>query len=209
MKYVKTFTKYRESVSFDSKYQEFNDIMESLNIWHDALLGSINADKVDMYETLVLPVDRYEKRLNIEYLSNDIDFINSLSSLGLKKSDVKNSKDYQTFLNKPCKFMFIYRIESNELENPEYLLFQVWNSTIEGWEDCELYKVNDSVNKFYDKLVSRTIEIIENGANYIYETSNGSEWVLHGASDEVYKKVFRKEDLQKLLNDRDVEVRVI
>jgi hypothetical protein len=80
-----------------------------------------------MFDTLKLPKDFYEGRLTLDFLSNNIEFVNSLSSLGLKKSPVQNTEEYQTFVNKPCKWMFIYDISSNELENPLYITFQVWN----------------------------------------------------------------------------------
>ena len=127
-------------------------------------------------------------------------FRSSLSSLALKKSELRNSDDYQTFLNKPCKFMFVYDINSNELENPVYLMMQIWNDTLDKWQEVKLYKVNDDVKKFYDKLTSRTIEIVDGDQNYIYTTSNGNEWVLQNRDkvNDVYKESFRKEELEKL-----------
>jgi len=211
MKYLKTYKKYKESVTLYLQYKAFDDLMESLNIWHDALLSSIDAEEVDIFDTLHLPKEDYVDKVDIEYLSNNIEFINSLSSIGLKKSEIKNSDDFQTFLNKPCKYMFIYDVNSNELENPVYLLFQVWNETIEKWEDAKLYKVNSDVRRFYDKLTSRTIEIVDDDENYIYETSNGNEWVLQNIESEndIYKKVFRREEIKDLLNNRNLKVNVI
>lgn len=211
MKYLKKYKTYKESISFDLQYQAFDDLMESLNIWHDALLSSIDAEEVDIFEVLSLPKEDYLDNLDIDYLEDNIEFINSLSSLGLKKSETKNSEDFQTFLNKPCKYMFIYDVNSNELQNPEYLLFQVWNETLERWDDSKLYKVNDDVKRFYDKLTSRTIEIIDGDENYIYETSNGNEWVLQNTESEndIYKRTFRREEIQELLNGRSVKVNVI
>lgn len=211
MKYLKKYEKYKESLSFDLQYQAFDDLMESLNIWHDALLSSIDAEEVDIFEVLNLPKEDYIDKLDLGYLEDNIEFINSLSSLGLKKSETKNSEDFQTFLNKPCKYMFIYDINTNELQNPEYLIFQVWNETLEKWHDAKLYKVNDDVKRFYDKLTSRTIEIIDGDENYIYETSNGNEWVLQNIESEndIYKRSFRREEIQKLLNNRNVTVSVI
>jgi hypothetical protein len=43
-----------------------------------------------------------------------------------------------------------YNIESNELENPAYLIFQVWHESLNKWDDVKLYKINDNVQKFYD-----------------------------------------------------------
>ena len=200
-----------ESVLIDLEYQRLEDLLESLNIWHDALLTSINAEEVDIFSTFNLPTEMFSDKLDLEFLDDNVEFINSLSSIALKKSELKNSEDFQTFLNKPCRFMFIYDINSNELENPVYLLFEVWNESLGRWDDVKLYKVNDDVRRFYDKLTSRTIEITDGDENYIYTTSNGNEWVLQNTDKEndIYKKTFRKEELQDLVKDRNVKINVI
>lgn len=211
MKKLKTYNQFKESLVIDLSFQRVEDLLESLTIWHDALLSSIGAEEMDVFDTLKLPVDDFKDKLSLDSLSDNIEFINSLSSLALKKSELRNSDDYQTFLNKPCRFMFIYDINSNELENPVYLLFQVWNDTSDNWQDLKLYKVNDDAQKFYDKLTSRTIEIVDGDENYIYETSNGNEWELQNIDKEndIYKRVFRKEELQDLLKDRNVKINVL
>ncbi len=211
MRFIKSYQSFKESIILDLRYNNLIDIFESLNIWHDALLSSINAEELDLFDTFKLSSDEYINNLDLGFLSDNIEFINSLSSIALKKSELKNSEDFQTFLNKPCKFMFIFDINSNELENPQYLLFQVWNESINKWEDVKLYKVNDDVKKFYDKLTSRVIEITDGDQNYIYQTSNGNEWVLQNIDREndIYKKVFRKEELQELLKDKNVQVNIV
>jgi hypothetical protein len=211
MKYLKKYKQHKESVVVDLKFQNVEELLESLSLWHDALLNSISAEEVDIYDTFKLPNDDFADKLDLDTLSDNVEFINSLSSIALKKSELKNSEDFQTFLNKPCKFMFIFDINTNELENPIYLLFQVWNETIKKWEDVKLYKINDDVKKFYDKLTSKVIEIIDGDENYIYETSNGNEWVLQNSEKEndIYKKTFRKEELQELLSDRNVKVNIL
>jgi len=211
MKYLKKYKQHKESVVVDLTFQNVEELLESLSLWHDALLNSISAEEVDIYDTFKLPNDDFADKLDLDTLSDNVEFINSLSSIALKKSELKNSEDFQTFLNKPCKFMFIFDINTNELENPIYLLFQVWNETIKKWEDVKLYKINDDVKKFYDKLTSKVIEIIDGDENYIYETSNGNEWILQNADAEtdVYKKIFRREELQDLLSDRNVKVNIL
>jgi hypothetical protein len=208
---VKTYNQFKESLVIDLGFQNIEDLLESLTIWHDALLSAIGAEEVDIFDTLKLPQDDFRDRLDLDILSDNVEFINSLSSIALKKSQLQNSEDYQTFLNKPCRFMFIYDINSNELENPVYLAFQIWNDTSDNWQDVKLYKVNDNAKKFYDKLTSRTIEIVDGDQNYIYETSNGNEWVLQNTANEndIYKRVFRKEELQELLKDRKVTINII
>ncbi len=211
MRYLKKYSQYKESIVIDLNFQNVKDLLESLNIWHDALLTSIDAEEVDIFDTFKLPNEEFNDKLDLDFLSDNIEFINSLSSIALKKSELKKSEDFQTFLNKPCKFMFIFDINSNELENPAYLLFQTWNESLGKWENVKSYKVRDNVKKFYDKLTSRTIEIIDGDENYIYETSNGNEWILQNSEKEndIYIKIFRKEELQELLSDRNVKVNVI
>jgi hypothetical protein len=107
--------------------------------------------------------------------------------------------------------MFIYDISSNELENPLYITFQVWNETNKEWEDVKFFKINGDVKKFYDKLSSKTIEVTDGDENYIYVTSDGNTWELQNLDKEndVYKRFFRKDELQSLLNDRKVTVSII
>jgi hypothetical protein len=188
--------------------------MESLIIWHDILLSSIGAEEVDIFKTFSLP-NNFEN-LDIDYLSDNIDFLNSLASLGLKKSSVQNTEDFETFLNKPCRFMLIYDINSNELEGSEYMLFQTYNDTLNKWEPTKLYKMNvggDNVQeRFFNKLTSRTIEIIDGDENYIYTTSNGNDWELQNRlskDNDTYKKLLRKEELQKILDNKKVKLTIV
>ena len=210
MKHLKTYKNYKESLVIDLQFQDI-DLKESLDIWHDTLLSSINAEEVDLFDTFKLPKDFYSGRLDLEFLSNNIEFINSLSSIALRKSEVQNTDDFECFINKPCKFMFIYESESSELENPIYILFQVWNETNKSWGNVSLYKVNDDVKRFYDKLSSKTVEIIDGDDNYIYQTSNGNEWVLQNSDKEndIYKKLFRKDEFEKLVDERKVKISIV
>jgi hypothetical protein len=209
MKWIKSYSKYKESIVIDLQYAV--DLMESLSIWHDALLDSIGSKEVDIFETFKLPKDFYTGRLDIDFLHDNIEFVNSLSSIALKISEVQSTKDFQCFINKPCKFMFIYGIEKNELERPEYILFQVWNELIQKWDEVKLYKVNGDTKAFYDKLSSKTIEILDGDENYIYTTSNVNEYELQNLDKEndIYKRFFRKDEFEKLLSDRKVKINVI
>lgn len=210
MRVIKKYQEFKESIFIDLGMLSV-DILESMNIWHDVLLSAISAEEKDIFDTLKLPKDFYDGRLSLDFLSDNIEFINSLSSLGLKKSPVQNTEEYQTFVNKPCKWMFIYDISSNELENPLYITFQVWNETNKEWEDVKFFKINGDVKKFYDKLSSKTIEVTDGDGNYIYVTSDGNTWELQNLDKEndVYKRFFRKDELQSLLNDRKVTVSII
>ena len=211
MKYLKKYISFKESVLVDLSVQTMVDILESLTIWHDALLQAIGAEEVDIFDTFKLPTEDYKDKLDLDYLENNVEFINSLSSIALKKSEVKLSDDFSTFLNKPCRFMFIYGIDKNELENPSYLIFQSWNETLNKWEDVKLYKIHENIQRFYDKLSSRTIELIDGGDKYLYQTSNGSEWILQNIEKEndTYKKVFRKEELEDFIEKNKIKVNIL
>jgi hypothetical protein len=215
MRWLKDFRKYQESIVIDMGVARVGDLLESLSVWHDTLLTAINAEEVeDVINFLELPKGT---KMDLDFLCGggdrnpDEEFVKSLTSKKMKKSEVQNTEDYETFLNKPCKFMFIYNEESNELENPLYLMLQTWNESLEEWSDAKLYKVKGDAKKFYDKLSSKTIEVIDGEENYIYTTSNGNEWTLKNSEKEndVWKKVFRKEDLQKLVDDRKVSITII
>lgn len=210
MKRLKTYDQYRESLSIDLRYDSI-DLMESISIWHDALLSSISAKEEDIFDVFSLPKDDFAGNMDLDFLEDSVEFVNSLSSIGMKKSAVQNTDDYQTFINKPCKFMFVYKADRNELENPSYIIFQVWNDSLGKWEEANLYSVNDQVSKFYDKLTSKTVEIADGDENYIYQTSNGSDWVLQNSEKEndVYKKSFRKEEMQKLISERGIKLSII
>lgn len=210
MRVIKKYQEFKESIFIDLGMLSV-DILESMNIWHDVLLSAISAEEKDIFDTFKLTKDFYNGRLSLDFLSDNIEFINSLSSIALKKSQIQNTDDFQTFVNKPCKFMFIYNSESNELENPVFILFQTWNETLKEWDDVKLFKINDDVKKFYDKLTSKVIEITDGDENYIYQTSNGNDWELQNLKNEndIYKRFFRKDELQKLLSDRKVSVSII
>jgi hypothetical protein len=210
MKYIKSYKKYKESLVIDLQYQDI-DLKESLNVWYDSLLSVVNAKEVDIFETLFLPKEEFKDKLDLDILQDNVEFINALTSLKLKKSEVQNTDTIESFINKPCKFMFIYGLESNELENPIYILFQVWNDTLKKWSDVKLYKIDGDVNAFYDKLSSKEMEIMDGDDKYVYYTSNGNDWILKDSdmANDVYLKNFRKEELEKLLSERNIKISIV
>lgn len=208
MKWIKSFKNYKESLLINIEISG-SDVMESLNMLEDVLLNSIDAKEVDLFDTLKVDKNLLDNKLNLDDLFNNVDFINSLTSLSLKKSNLEDTTSYQTFLTRPSKFMFIYNNQQNELENPIYILFQVKDG--DQWQPSKLYKIGNDIKRFYDKLSSRTIEIIDGDENYIYTTSNGSDWELQNSDkiNDVYKKNFRKDEIMKLLDDRNLKLNFI
>ncbi len=205
---LKKYRDFKESLMFN----QFNsNLMESLKVWHDLILSSIGAQSVDIYKELNLPQDDFKNILDIDVLSKNVEFFNSLNSLGLKGSNIQRSDDFQTFVNKPCKFMMIYKFDSNELENPKYILFQTFNDTLKEWDDVKLYTIGEDIKKFYDKLTSKTIEISDSDQNFIYSTSNGNDWELQNLESEndTFKRFLRKEELQEVIDSRNITINII
>jgi len=213
MKYLKSYKIFSESLSYDILGLKV-DLLESLSIWYDDLLSSM--EKIDLFDKFQLPAEDFSIKTTIDELVNRTNFINALTSLKLKKGVVENTDDSQTFINKPCKFMFIYGNEASELEtvpdpptNPIYLLFQTWNG--EEWSDIELYEPKEDIKKFYDKLSSRKIQIVDGEKKFQYETSNGNEWELSDKNqkDDTYQEIFRKDELEKVISERNAKLIII
>jgi hypothetical protein len=210
MKFVKQYRSFQESIQIDIRLIEI-DINESLGLFYDSIMKSIGAEEVNFFNIFDLSKKEFQDKLNLDTLTSNSDFIQRLSSMGFRKSNVTNSEDFETFLNKPCRFMLIHKVDSSELENPDFILFQSWNDSLSKWETLRMFKVNGDIKKFYDKLSSKVIEVEDGGQNYIYSTTNGNEWFLQNQESEtdVYQKYFRKDDFQNLLNDRKVTINII
>jgi hypothetical protein len=208
-KRLKSYKQFFDSLQIDLSVNLI-DINESLAMMYDSIMKSIGAEEMDIFKTFKLPQD-YTDKLDLEFLHDDIIFINSLASIGLKKSVLQKSDDYETYLNKPCRFMMIYNVESNELEDPVFILIQSWNDSIEKWENLKLYKFNGDVKKFYDKLSSKIIEIELEDEKYIYNSTNKNEWLLQNSekANKKFKKYLRKEELEELLKDRRIKLRIV
>ena len=155
MKKIKTYNQFKESLLIDLSLQDVRDLLESLNIWHDALLLSIGAKPANIHDELKLDPERF-KDIQLDIITDDnsqlgIEFINSLTSLGLKKSTLENTDDYQTFLNNSCRFVFIYKSNSYEnLEIPAWILIQSFVN--DKWGPTEFYEWDKdvTVKKFDD-----------------------------------------------------------
>lgn len=202
MKFLKKYSGYLESLRVDLMLIDI-DSNESLNLFYENILQSIGAEEVDLFDTFKLPKDDSSYKTDLNVFNKNPNFIYSLSSIGLKNSSLQSTDDLETFVNKPCRFVMIYRIEANELENPDFILFQSWYETLSKWEDIKTYKITGNIKSFYDKLASKVIEITHDERNYIYQSSNKNEWILQNVdkANDTFKKYFRKEDFEKFIND--------
>jgi hypothetical protein len=214
MRYLKTFKSFQESLNIDLSIDKKFDISESLSVWQDSLLDSIKAEEVDIFSIFKLDKKDYNEHIDIENLSNDPKFIKTLLVANLKKmGDIQNTEDFETFLKKSCKFLLIYDKDANDLQNPLYLLLETFNEEKNKWNSVKLYKVNDDMKKFYDKLSSKTVELIDkNDKNYIYKTSNsGNNWELQNINNEtpIFKKSLSTQDLKQISKKQAAKLNII
>ena len=211
--YIFSYKKFLESIveidNINNK-QNLSDLLESLTIWEDNLLDSINAEEKNIKDVLnyVFEVDK-----DLEELANNITFIEKLSENGLKKSEIHNTEDYETFIDKPLKFMPIYNVDDNELMNPKFLIIQSWDEKKNKWDSIKFYLINDNMKKFYDKLSSKTIELEDTDNNkWIYQTStSGENWELQNLQNETkkFKRFLYKHELKELINKENLKIRII
>lgn len=184
------YVKKYENFVFDNGLDE---VLESLNVLEENLINSISAKELNIYDTLGL--DKNVLLSDLDSFANNPYFMKAIYSSNLKKSDVYNTKDFETFLKEPIKFMFISKINDSDLSNPLYILIE------DGERQVKFYSVNDNIKNFYDRLASKVIEIILDGnKKLIYKSGNKNEWVLSsGEPTEEWAKIIRKDEFYDLI----------
>ena len=152
-------------------------IKESITTDVDGLLASINDKKGDFF-TIHLSNDEYINK-PIELLYDDANFNKQLFKDNLKKGEMETTMDIENFLRKniDMKFFFLYSRNESILDNPDFLILQYYKDN--KWHPIEIYTIKGAVEKFYQKLTAKTIELTDNNITYTYETSNsGNNWLL-------------------------------
>jgi hypothetical protein len=192
MKFIKTFE------SFDlQEPKTMSELLEKLSVVEQSILDSIGAEMINIENFLheSIPLD------NLENLESNPEFINLLIMKGLRKDTVKHTDDYETFLLEPFKYLLTRDKVKNDLQDPDFIFIQTFNSTQQKWNSIKMYKITGDFKNFYEKLTNRTIEIEDNGSKYLYQTSNKNEFELvNQEENEKFPRFVRKEDLLKMMN---------
>ena len=149
--------------------------------------------------------------LIIDNFNNNVEFINSLSSVGLKKSQMQKTDEFETFIDKPFKFILIYGKNDNELMDPRFIVIQKNNdSVLTDVNKSVLYKISKPFKNFYEEISCKDIEINDENIIYKYSSSNGNEWVLRSKnSNDLFKNILRTSELKELIFDRKVKITII
>lgn len=188
------------------------NVLESIVTDSETLLKSINAEQVLMGDIFNFNSEKFD---DIDVLSKDPTFLRKLSDKGLKKNNIEYSKDCETFLDEviDIKFFLIFKKEDSELEpKPEYIVFQSKSKNGNKWEPIKMYKVNENIRNFYDKLSSKTVEIKRGDKNYIFRTSNaGNDWKLQNIQnkDEIFKDIMSNDEIKATLKDGNTSITII
>lgn len=207
--------KYKQFLTENLEMTEIvNDanVLESIVTDSDNLLKSINAEQVRMGDIFNFNSEKFN---DLDILSKDNDFLKSINKKGFKKNNIESSKDCETFLEDTMdiKFFLIFKKDESELEpKPEYIVFQSKAKGATKWEPIKMYKVNENIRNFYDKLSSKTIEIKRGNKNYIFRTSNaGNDWSLQNIQnkDNVFKDIMSNDEIRATLKDGQTSITVI
>lgn len=187
MKYISTFDE------FDENKHEFTNIKTNIN----DIISKSDLEYVDI--TKLFKLDKNYVNNTLSFISKDSTFINTLSSLGLKKSNIEHSIYYQTFLDDNISWLFIYNINDNNLTEPRYII-------IESDNKIKMYK-NTNIKKFFDNISTKTITVNYNNKDYIYTTYDANTWELENRKEnKVCKKELNNDELYELLNNKDITI---
>ncbi len=189
------------------------DILESIVTDSDALLNSIKAEEVDLYQTFTLNPDDIKSDFSIEELYENDKFNESLTKDDYKKNELESTEETETFIDNTIliKFFSLYDKDASELEQPKYIIYQSKKRNDANWNDVKCYKVNADMKHFYDKLTNKSIEIKKGGKTYVYVTSNsGNDWQLSGDKEsDNFKKFMNNDEIKAILSDDDVSITIL
>lgn len=162
----------------------------------DKLLDSIGAENVLMGDVINFNSEKFN---DIEKLFENPEFIKKLDKKGYKTNNIENTQYCETFIKKEnLRFFLIFKKNESELDpTPEYIVIQRDRNPI------KIYKINDNIRNFYDVLSSKTIEIKDDGENYIYRTSNaGNDWTLQNIQNKnkKFKHIMSNDEIKDRLN---------
>lgn len=189
------------------------DILESIVTDSESLLKTIKAEEVDLFQSFEFDPDEINSNFNIEELYENKIFNDSIKNKNYKKNELESSEETETFIEDTIvvKFFSIYDINSSELEQPKFIIYQNKKKSDNKWKPVKCYKVNDNMKHFYDKLTNKTIEIKKSGKIYLYNTSNsGNDWLLQAQSENGdFKEYMSNDDIKAVLLDDDVSITII
>jgi hypothetical protein len=194
-----------------SEFVNENNSIKDIKIGIEELLDVINDNELNLMTTFNLDGEDITEKDNISKLYSDSQFNKNLDKKKLKKGKLQDTKDNETLLddNYILRFFFVYEKDAIELEEPKYILIQYYNRTDNEVSEIMLFDNEDSINKFYEMLTDKTIEIQKGKKEYIYQTSNsGNNWELRNPKQVggKFKDELDSDEVDDLLKDKNIKL---
>ena len=193
--------------NFVNEKKSIKDIKISI----EELLDIIDDNELNLSTTFNLSNNIVSEKDNISKLYSDIKFNKNLDKKKLKKGKLQDTKDNETLLddNYILRFFFVYDKDSIELEEPKYIILQYYTRSDYSISNIRVFENQDSINKFYETLTDKTIEIKKGKKEYIYQTSNsGNNWELKNPKQVKgdFKSELDFEEIDDLLKNKDIKI---
>lgn len=196
------------------QFKEFvneKNSIKDIKVTIEELMDIINDNELNLMTTFNLEGENVTEKDNISKLYSDAQFNKNLDKKKLKKGKLQDTKDNETLLddNYILRFFFVYDKDSNELEEPKYILVQYYNKSTNEVSEIMLFENEDSINKFYETLTDKTIEIKKGSKDYIYQTSNsGNNWELKNPNQVQgkFKDEMDADQIDDLLGDKNIKL---
>ena len=209
---IKTFGEYNKiyEKALDASVEELKKFQTDLNINTNIkkLLDSIEA--IPLKLSTIFPSLKNEN--DIDDVINDKAFLDEIDKRKFKTSEVFNTEDSATLIKAPFKYIWIYTIDSTQLDLPVYMLLQYYIMRDSKWSEIKLYNVQKDLQNFYDELSSITLEIRDkNNKNnkWIYTTSNsGENWKLKNTDNATttFKTSLEMKDIENMASYSNIEM---
>jgi len=190
-------------------YEQFvSDVLDKDITRVDTILDKVKAKRVYMGDEIGVNSEKFN---NIEDLIRSQEFLHKLDKKNLKKGNIEYTRECETFLedNLDLKFFLIFDKDVPEISEPRYMVIQSKPSKYYKWNSIKMYELNKNIKNFYDMLTNKTIEIIDNGENYIYLTSNaGKDWTLQNidSKTDIYKNILSDDEIKSIARTRKVKI---
>lgn len=188
MKYIKLFEDHQGETK-DFSFEELSVDIE---------------DVIKSFKGEFIPIKSFFGDLdfsNINYLNLNFEFNKILDVKNLRKSSVKDTKYFETFIKTPFKYLTLKNKGKNSIQYPDYIIIQQYKE-IDKTQDCLLYKINGNFQGFYEKLSNKFVEVTRGDLVYIYRSNNKNTWVLTNQSPtKEFPSIIRKDDLISLIRE--------
>ena len=196
------------------QFEEFvneKSSIKDIKVTIEELMDIINDNELNLMTTFNLDGENVTEKDNISKLYSDAQFNKNLDKKKLKKGKLQDTKDSETLLdeNYVLRFFFVYKKDAVELEEPEYILVQHYNKSTNEVSEIMLFENDNSINKFYETLTDKTIEIQRGKKDYIYQTSNsGNNWELKNPKQVKgkFKYELDSDQVDDLLKDKKIKL---